>query len=258
MSRRSSTVVLLPFLLLAATACGEHTTDPPDQPLDDGFEASFSWLDEGIMTPAKQQGDYGTCGVFTALGVFEALIKRHSGMDVDLSEQHYINASTTWTESGNSPMQVFSFLRDTGIVVESRLPYEARKTDALPTGPVDFQLSDFGARDLSPTTPEEARRLLKRDLLAYGPLGVAMDLYSDLPAHAGGVYAPSPGAHVTGGHWVVLAGWVDDEEVETGGYWIAKNSNGDAWGDNGFFNIAYHTSNVDRMVYTWGVYDPPN
>ncbi|MCK5146991.1 hypothetical protein KAR48_09565 [bacterium] len=248
--------IVMAAMFMSSSICDDGPTKSETLlPLDDGFEMSFNWRDEGIMTPAKQQGAYGTCGVFAAMGVFEALIKRETGVEVDLSEQYYVNLSTDWTAAGNNPIQVFEFLQESGVVLEARLPYEAQESNTLPEGEVDYKLSSFGFLALEDKSAEQARVLLKQALIDHGPLAVAMDLQSDLFQYTGGIYVPSASAYFAGGHWVVLLGWQDDIDVLRGGYWIVKNSDGDSWGEEGYFNIPYNTCNLDRYVYAYGVYE---
>jgi len=65
-------------------------------------------------------------------------------------------------------------------------------------------------------------------------------------------YSPNIGM----GHFVVIVGWKDDPEISNGGYWICKNSWGQEFGYDGFFNIEYGTENIDRLMIEWVDYNP--
>lgn len=52
-------------------------------------------------------------------------------------------------------------------------------------------------------------------------------------ANAQAVYKPKAGAKYVEGHAVVLVGYNNEQQ-----YWIAKNSWGDGWADNGFFKVS--------------------
>lgn len=223
--------------------------DVLEQMRNDDLPHYFSWRDHGIVTPARNQGSYGACGVFAAMAVIEALIKRDSGLDVDLSEQHYINASQTWVETGVNPGTVFEFVRTNGIVTESRLPYQATQTNEIPEGQSDYYISRWGSRPLESLSVDESRQAIKRAVQDYGPIAAAMDIYSDLKNYQGGIYQPDNRAVNRGGHWVVIVGWQNDSSLINGGYWIVKNSFGPAWGEHGFFNIPYNTCNLDRYIF---------
>ena len=56
-------------------------------------------------------------------------------------------------------------------------------------------------------------------------------------------------------HMVLVLGWKDDPSIEHGGYWICKNSWGENFGYNGFFNIEYESNTIVYNTY-WVDYDP--
>ena len=76
---------------------------------------------------------------------------------------------------------------------------------------------------------------MQYELLRNGPGSVAFMLQDDLYSYRSGVYTPSAGAVVDGGHAVALIGW----GVDTNGvpYWLCQNSWGPSWGEGGFFRI---------------------
>jgi hypothetical protein len=57
-------------------------------------------------------------------------------------------------------------------------------------------------------------------------------------------------------HGVIIVGWKDDPSIGNGGYWICKNSWGENWGYNGFFNIEYGSHYIDTYEIHWVDYDP--
>ena len=81
---------------------------------------------------------------------------------------------------------------------------------------------------------------IKAALLEYGPLVTTFDVYDDFFYYRSGVYEHVWGSYA-GGHAVCIVGYNDDP-----GYWICKNSWGNGWGDNGFFNIKYRKCNIGK------------
>jgi hypothetical protein len=71
-------------------------------------------------------------------------------------------------------------------------------------------------------------------------------------------YYPYPGPVQSINHQVVIVGWNDDSAIANGGYWIVKNSFGEEWGYDGFFNLEYGSLNIDQTEIDWVEYDPGN
>ena len=84
---------------------------------------------------------------------------------------------------------------------------------------------------------------IKNDVLTYGPLNTGMLTFPDFHAYKGGIYVvtdPQPQA----GHTVVIIGW----GTENLNYWICQNSWGTAWGEDGYFRIAYGEALIDYLA----------
>ena len=224
------------------------------------FEGSslmrFDWREKGILTPVKHQQNLGSCGVFAAVAVVEALIKRETGKTVDLSEQHIINGSHDWVPSGISSVDAMKFMKNHGIVTERRLPYRDRQTDELPDGPPDNRLSDYHYIKTDKLSLSEKIRTIKDAVFRFGPVATNMIFYEDLDRYTNGVYVYDGKAEEQGGHWVVIVGWQDDTEVKNGGYWICRNSWGGKWGMDGYFNIAYGECGIDDFWFVYGMISP--
>jgi PKD repeat protein len=71
-------------------------------------------------------------------------------------------------------------------------------------------------------------------------------------------YYPYPGPVKDSNHFVVIVGWKDDSSIKNGGYWILKNSHGEDWGYDGFFNLEYGSLNIDSIDNEWVDYNPAN
>lgn len=239
--------LFLSSIVFFCAAC-TSSNEPEITDLSTTSKDGFDWRDSSIVTPAKNQAGLGSCGVFAAVAVMEAQIKKSTGLEVDLSEQYYINASDSWSDNGVGPHTVYDFILENGMFTEAELPYAGRKTASLPAGIPDYQISGHDALSLESFTLEQSVEQIKNKILEIGPVAAAMDFKPDLRYYQNGIYIPDENLQVESGHWVVLCGWRDDPEVLNGGYWIVKNSAGTNWGENGFFKIPYGNCNIDRYV----------
>ena len=72
-------------------------------------------------------------------------------------------------------------------------------------------------------------------------------VYKDFFSYKSGIYKKtSPFWDYAGGHAVKIIGWGNEAGTN---YWIAANSWGPKWGENGFFKIAFGQCGFDSDVY---------
>ncbi len=197
----------------------------------DALPSIFSWVEKGIMTSVKDQNmaACGSCWAFAAVGVFEALIKRSDGIEVDLSEQQLVNCvpETSGCGGGNG-FYAHLYMVANGIVRESVYPYLARDWECDLTEPSEFYLEKaWNYRADGTETKLDRRQKIKHLIMTYGPVDSVMAVYEDFYYnYTSGVYIYDGTSPMRTYHGVVIAGWVDDSSIPTGGYWIVKN----CWG----------------------------
>ena len=90
------------------------------------------------MTPVKDQGGCGSCGVFSALGALEAYVNLYYNqiLEYDLSEEEiiscrenfYCNSDGTHT-AGMTQGKALEYVEDNGVVNEECFPYVAYVQD---------------------------------------------------------------------------------------------------------------------------------
>ena len=98
---------------------------------------------------------------------------------------------------------------------------------------------------------DEMKRLLsdpsevpgRRRRSTGGALVAGFTAYQDFFAYKSGVYTQHSGNRV-GGHAVCIVGYDDDKQA-----WLAKNSWGNDWGEQGFFWIGYGQCGIDRSMW---------
>jgi uncharacterized protein (TIGR03437 family) len=207
--------------------------------------ASLDWRNNGgnFVTPVRDQGQCGSCWAFaTAAGLESATLiaNRTPGVDLNLAEQILVSCSGAGDcEMGGYVQSASDYLRDTGLPLEGYYGYTAADGncgDACPpwrsSPPYKIKSWSYVATT-SPTVNG-----LKNALYSYGPLPTTFMVYDDFRYYKSGVYSYTSGAFL-GGHAVLLVGYDD-----AGQYFIVKNSWGPAWGESGYFRIAYSQLNT--------------
>jgi C1A family cysteine protease len=230
---------------------------------------TFDWRNYNglnFTTPIRNQGSAGTCWAFAACGALEAKLEITAGnpnLNPNVSEQHLVCAGGMGDISGGWEFMALDFFRTTGVVAESELPYTASNTSPKWPLAAGWENRVYKIDDNDNWLPC-TKSVLKSSLKQFGPLVACMDTTQDWywpanppagapedgggdPLGAGTLITETP-AEFAGGlldqvgainHAVAVVGFVDDEAVTGGGYWIIRNSWGTGWGRSGYGYIRY-------------------
>ena len=216
-------------------------------PVQDPLPPAFDWRDDGgdWTTPIRDQEGCGSCVAFASLAVLESLLERQAGnpfINPDLSESDLFACGCgDCCNRGWWLSHAARHLRFVGVTSETCWRYTPRNQACQDVNSLgcDRETNIDSYRRL--TTPEE----MKRSLVENGPLLGRMNVYRDFAKfYRGGIYRPTPGSRLLGGHAVAIVGYDDNA-----GYWAVKNSWGTDWGESGFFRIAYGASGIDVYAY---------
>ncbi len=218
------------------------------------YPSSFDLRTLGVLTPVKDQGDYGTCWAFAAYGSLESSLM--PGELWDFSEDnmvYYHGFDWKWYEGGNPMMAAAYLLRWTGPFREDQDAY----ADGVHPEPSTLEVQKHVQRVVlfPPRASATANDDLKYALTTYGAVATSM-FWMD------GSLNPATGAYYYGGtstanHGVTIVGWDDgysrDNFLATNrppgdGAFIVRNSWGSAWGDGvtgdwdgaGYFYVSYY------------------
>jgi C1A family cysteine protease len=206
---------------------------------------AIDWRNNGgnWVTPIKDQDGCGSCVSFATVATIESRIKivcRNAAMNPDLSEaQVFFCGCGNCCGTGWNFAPALNFCQSTGVALDSAFPYTPNNQ------PCRSGLTPYVKLTAWTQLLSVADR--KNVLATKGPVIGGMEVYQDFYSYRSGVYR-----HVSGGlvglHAISVIGYDDAQRC-----WICKNSWGTAWGDNGFFRIAYGDSGIDTRFAFYDV-----
>ena len=211
----------------------------------EGLDAAYNAMDDGIVTPAKDQGGCGSCWAFATTGAMESHLAKTFGIGLtDLSEQQQVSCNSDQAGCCGGSSDAPLFWENTGPILESCFGYGDGGT-SCPVRSVlscsasdgctemDYRVTDWHTVSATPSG-------FKTSLYTNGPSYWRYDVYDDFFGYwnkdaPGEVYVQQSGG-LAGGHAVLLIGWDDSK-----GAYLCKNSWGENGGPNGngTFWIAY-------------------
>jgi len=232
----------------------------------------FDWRNvngQNLVTKDLNQHIPVYCGSCWAHGAMSSLadrikiIRMAAWPDYNLAIQYILNCGTSVAGSchGGSATGAFQFVKDHGIPLDTCLPYEAKdfECSAINTcrnckGPADkgtcwaqqnytkIYVDQYGhvSNNVSSIMAEIATR---------GPVAAGIDA-TVLENYKGGIITTTTPANIN--HVVSIVGF---GTTSTGTqYWIARNSWGQYWGENGWFRIirGKDALGIERSV-SWAV-----
>ena len=200
---------------------------------------------KNFVTPIKNQLSCGSCVSFGVVATVESTLRvqrNDANLAIDLSEAHlffcHAKARGFNCDTGWWPEQAMEDFKNKGVVDEACYPYSMSNKDCsgLCTNWADrvVKISGFEALHGQPAK-------IKEWVSTKGPVSACFVVYQDFFNYKSGVYKHVSGAQ-SGGHCVTIIGYDDAQKC-----WICKNSWGTAWGDQGYFKIAYGECAID----TW-------
>ncbi|EFJ42133.1 hypothetical protein VOLCADRAFT_107390 [Volvox carteri f. nagariensis] len=195
------------------------------------------------ISSVKDQGGCGSCVAFAATAAAEAAVATGNNTLVntyDFSEQWLFFCNGLYTPScstGWYANQAADVIVKKNMPYEKNYPYIQSPSCTLMSPPeqrAGGNFSRFVYLDIS---------MAKDHIRTSGAVMTYFAVYNDFFYWSATLtpYVWDGVSPLAGYHQVVTIGYND-----TGSYWIAKNSWGTGWGDNGFFRISY-SANVGFM-----------
>ncbi len=211
----------------------------------EALAASFDWRNVNGLdytTPVRDQKTAGTCWAFATLAAAESRIEialNNPNLNLDLSEQHLVSDGYGGSINGGQEYAAMYAVQTYGVVTEAEMPY--MDTEPSPDWPLEDGWEDRVYRIIGHKIMlNNDVEYLKNTLETFGPLVAFFNAGRDWYWPEEPELVPDPNAEVIL-HNAALVGYQDDILAPGGGYWIAKNSWGTDWGDDGYGYISYET-----------------
>ncbi len=234
--------------------------------------SSYDSRKEGVETEVKNQDyqskSYGTCWSFASSAVGENyLVKKGLMPGADLSEMHLTyyayhrvtdpsggtkgdDVSSQGTDyrliGGNGNLSVSTLAQWMGPVVEEKMPYTNIAESAFE--PSEYMAYGYTAAHLQNSywVSMEEVDTIKTFIKNYGGVQISFRYLSSCYNYSTAAYYKNTSVKNGTNHAICIVGWDDDYDAgnfktrpSQNGAWLAKNSWGSGWGDNGYFWISY-------------------
>jgi len=198
--------------------------------------SSIDWVDRGMVTPVKNQGQCGSCWSFSTTGAIEGRAAIATGQLASISEQELVDCDHN--DSGcNGGLMDFGFeyvIGHKGLCSEVEYPYTSGTTTKSGSCNSDSCDHRFDAITSYQDVPSKNQEALE-SALCDGPVSIAIEAdQSYFQFYSSGVLDGS-GCGANLDHGVLLVGMGTDPTY--GDYWRVKNSWGTRWGDAGYIRM---------------------
>jgi len=212
-----------------------------------------------LMGQARQQGSCGSCSAFAAIAALESAYATEYGERIELSEGQVVDCEPhAWRPGrqggceGMSISKIFEYLMKSGVVEETRYPYEEVLTRYKQNSGASYdearcealekdayvKLAGKIEEDLGPTPKDSYNKLMKA--LQTGPVSLA--IYGK-EMYEGEFFFEDPSGEIIltqadcpnleSSHAVLLVGYGESQDGTL--YWKLRNSWGPLFGQLGYF-----------------------
>ena len=203
----------------------------------------INWVDQGAVTPVKDQGQCGSCWAFSTTGSLEGAHQIATGELLSFSEQQLVDCAGRQEGYQNQGCQgglqewAYAYYQDGHKAeLESSYPYVSGTSMRKTTCTYDASSTTaVTVADYAEVTADNESQM--KAALATQPLAVAIEADKMVfQTYQSGVLDSSKcGTNLD--HAVLVVGFGND--AATGlDYWLVKNSWNTTWGDQGYIKLA--------------------
>lgn len=220
----------------------------------EALPSNYSLVDEGYVTPVKNQANGGNCWAFAILGSLESCILKATGQTIILSDGNMKNLASLYSiygwdmdtnKGGYDSMGLCYMTSWLGPVLESDDLYDDKDVlSGVFDSVVHIQNILYLKRDNF--TDNYA---IKKAIMDYGAVCTPIYMTASYDSSLGAYAQYFSGSHSLD-HAVVIVGWDDDIKISKApgkGAWIVRNSWGPNWGNDGYFYVSYYDTTCARV-----------
>ena len=234
-----------------------------------GLPEAYSSVDEGFVTPVKDQGDMNTCTIFSAAGAMESALLKNGYGEYDLSEEYFNYWASTrndgngWLRNRETDGVVLfggvNILSYGGAIKESDLPYMSSDKESFEELDVPEPMFYAGSvKRLSQEDPNE----IKRAVMDCGAVATSFYVSDEYLNKQTNAYCCND--EVTdeqigqSGHAVIIVGWDDNYSrdsfsqncmPQSNGAWLIKNSWGTGTENFDYMWVSYEDKYISSFKY---------
>lgn len=242
---------ILIFFLLVLFAFFTPTSKTQANQPDAG---RFDWRDQGYDFPVHDQLGCDAGYAFAGVDAVQSAIWKKERIKVDLSENNAIRC--TWyalnnygglphTCNGGDFRMIINLFTQKGLVLESCDPLNLQNLTCNQTCDAAYYVTEWQyINKFEQYIPVD---VIKALLVEHGPLYAQMD--SNIAGFeyfkGNGIIDEEDSLETENNHGVLIVGW---DEISGKKVWIAKNSFGTEWGNDGYFYVAQNRAGVGKYV----------
>lgn len=247
----------------------------PDIP--DRFDAREKW--PNFIHPVRNQGNCGSSWAFstTSLSADRLAIQSDGRINSVLSPQQLLSCNQHRQQGceGGYLDRAWWYIRKLGVVSDECYPYKSGETDLPGECKIDKSQyrnvegircpsGDSNNKVFKMTPPyrlSQKEQEIQTEIMTNGPIQATFLVHEDFYMYKSGVYQhlklaerKDPKYAKSGYHSVRILGWGVDQSSGLK-YWLADNSWGPEWGENGYFRIIRgdnHCNVESFLIGAWG------